>query len=418
MMAQASPRALSFPWLKWLFAGAGLTWLAWQIVVYGMANHAAQEGSPDQAIAWMGGHGKANLELGLRDYQSNPEAALPKLLAAIAANPTDGRGFAALGEIYEARGERAKADQAMETAAQMSPQRGDVQLQAGAYWMRRGEHSRALGHLDTVLRHRDELRTMLFPALLNMVQNPANQPALEALLQRPVPWWPAFFIYAARTADSADTAKRLYALQKGKNPLPIEARRAYLERLQKDGKWVEAWFVWLNSLSKEEIAQSGHVYNGSFEQVFTNVGFDWIYQRDPAVILENATTYGTTGERALHLVFRGLRIRFRHLSQYLLLPPGKYYLQGRVRPDRLEAPHGMQWVVYCHGKDAPLAATETYRGSDQWTRFRSEFVVGADCPVQKLQLELAGNIQLDYDVTGSIWFDDIAIEQPGRAGQG
>ena len=130
--------------------------------------------------------------------------------------------------------------------------------------------------------------------------------------------------------------------------------------------------------------------------------------------METTSTYGTTGERALHLVFRGLRIRFEHLHQYLLLPPGDYALQGRVRPENLKAGQGMQWALYCLGNKEPLTVTERFVGLGQWNRFRSQFSVPAGCPVQMLRLELAGRIALDYDVSGGIWFDDVAVEQIGR----
>ena len=110
----------SFPaqTLKVALISGILFWLAWQIVVYGMANHAAQEQqTPEEAVGWLDSHARANLELGLRDYQRNPEAAMLRLQAAIAANPADGRGYAALAVIHEARGAREKADQLMVTAA-------------------------------------------------------------------------------------------------------------------------------------------------------------------------------------------------------------------------------------------------------------------------------------------------------------
>jgi hypothetical protein len=211
------------------------------------------------------------------------------------------------------------------------------------------------------------------------------------------------------------TVRRLFSLsRKGPNILPPEAMRAYLARLQNDGEWTEAWFAWLSSLTKEELARSAYVYNGSFELRPTSIGFDWIYQPSPAVVMETATTYGSTGERALHLVFKGLRIKFEHLYQYLLLPSGTYYLQGRARPDNLKAAQGMQWALYCLGKNEPLTVTDRFSGVDQWTRFRSQFTVPAGCPVQLLRLELAGRIALDYDVSGSIWFDDLSVEQIAR----
>lgn len=399
---------------KWA-AVAGLLWLAWQIVATGLANQVMHEDQPPAAaLRWVDDHAAANLALGLRDFQRDPAAAAEYLHTAIRANPADGRAYAVLAIIHEGRGEYDRAGRLMQTAASLSPQRSDVQLQVGAYWIRRGEAGRALMHLDTALRHRTELRPQLFPEMLKIAADPRNAAAFVRLLKQPVPWWKEFFVYAARSANDVSLVRRLYRLDAGSNALPEEALRAYLQRLQKDDAWTEAWFVWLNSLPKDGLAQNAHVYNGSFERPISNLGFDWNSQRDPSAVLEVATTYGTTGERALHIVFNGMRSHFRHLYQYVLLPPGEYYLQGRVRPERLEAAQGMQWVLYCEGNNQVLAKSDPFRGSDQWTRFRTGFVVGADCPVQKLQLELAGRIQLDYDVNGAIWFDDIAIENASR----
>jgi tetratricopeptide (TPR) repeat protein len=399
-------------------AGAVATgiWLAWRIVILGMANQAALENhEPETALGWYAHHPRAHLDLGLRDLQSRPEEALPHLRAAIEANPAESRSYAALGQLLEKAGAAEPARKAMETAALMGPQRSDVQMDVTVYWMRQGKFPRALQHWNTVLRHQPALRDRLFPYLLKGAEDPANQPAFEALLKQPVPWWSGFFIHAASHAVRPETVQRLFSLsRKGANALPPEAFGAYLTRLQKDGDWTVAWFVWLSSLSKEGLAQSGHVYNGSFEIPPSNMGFDWIYRQSPAVAMETASTYGTTGERALHLVFRGLRIRFEHLHQYLLLPAGTYYLQGRARPDNLKAAQGMQWSLYCFGKKEPLTVTDRFSDTDQWIRFRSQFTVPAGCPVQILRLELAGRIALDYDVSGGIWFDDLAIEQVGR----
>jgi hypothetical protein len=155
-----------------------------------------------------------------------------------------------------------------------------------------------------------------------------------------------------------------------------------------------------------------YLYNGSFEQPLSNLGFDWIHQKHPAVSLDTAATYDTSGERALRVGFRGLRVQFQHLHQYLMLPPGDFLLHGRVRRDNLQAPQGMQWALYCVGSKDPIAVTERFRGSEPWSRFRTEFSVPPQgCPVQMLRLELAGTIRLDFDASGTIWFDNLVIEQ-------
>jgi tetratricopeptide (TPR) repeat protein len=394
-----------------LFALAG-AWLAWRIVILGMANQYAQElKDPAAALGWYARHPDANLELGLRE--KDPVAAIAHLRAAIDANPSEGRAYAALGRLLEARGEGGPARQAMETAARLSPQRSDVQMEVAAYWMRQGDLDRALKHWNTVLRHRQDLYARLFPALRQLAGDPARQAAFVPLLKQPVPWWPAFFIDAAAHAPDVNTVRVLFSLQQGGPNAPTpDMLRAYLARLQKEGAWLEAWFVWLNSLSKEQIGKVGNLFNGSFEAPISNLGFDWIVQKHPAVSLDTAATYETSGERALLVSFRGLRVKFQNLYQYLMLPPGTFYLQGRVRPDNLQAEQGMQWALYCLGSNEPVAVTDRFRGSDQWTRFRTEFSIPRDgCPVQMLRLELAGTIRLDFDASGTIWFDNLSIEQ-------
>jgi hypothetical protein len=414
-MASPSSIHLTNP-VKWGIITTAGAWLVWRIVILGMANqYAFEEKDPESALGWYAHHPRANLDIGLRDLQTRPEAALTHLRATVDGNPAESRAYAGIGQLLDKAGAGELARKSMEIANLMGPQRSDVQMDVTVYWMRQGSFPRALLHWNTVLRHQPGLRSRLFPYLLKGAEDTGNQGAFEDLLKQPISWWSEFFIHSAAHATNPDTVRRLFSLtRKGPNtPLP-EAMRAYLARLQKDGEWTEAWFAWLSSLTKDELAQSAYVYNGSFELRPTSIGFDWIYQPSPAVVMETATTYGTTGERALHLVFRGLRIRFEHLYQYLLLPPGRYFLQGRVRPDNLKAAQGMQWSLYCLGKNEPLTVTDRFSGIDQWTRFRSQFTVPAGCPVQMLKLELAGRIALDYDVSGSIWFDDLSVEQMGR----
>jgi tetratricopeptide (TPR) repeat protein len=400
--------------LKWTLLAAAGSLLAWRIVTLGIADQYEQElHDPSAALAWDAVQPDALLDLGLAEHTQDPAAATARLKAAIAANPADGRAYAALGRLLEIRGEAGPARAAMAAAARLAPQRSDVQMEVAAYWMRQGDLGRALGHWNTVLANRPDLYATAFPALLQLAADPAHHAAFLALLRQRVTWWPAFFTQAAAQAPQLDTVRVLFNLQQGgPNAATPDMLRAYLARLQKDGAWLEAWFDWLNSLPKDEIGKLGYLYNGSFERPLSNLGFDWIVRDDPAVSLDTAATYGTSGDLALRVSFRGLRVRFQNLYQYLMLPPGSYALHGRVRPDSLQAEQGMQWALYCVGTDQPVAVSDRFRGSDQWSRFRTGFdIPPSGCPVQMLRLELAGSIGLDFDATGTIWFDDLGIER-------
>lgn len=405
---------------KWGILGAAGAFLAWRMVTLNLADQHAQElKDPAAALAWDAAHPGANLALGLATVAKDPDTARARLQAAIDGNPGEARAYAALGLLLENRGETERAQQAMETAARLAPQRSDVQMEVATFWMRRGDFARALTHWDTVLRHNGRQHAQLFPGLLELAADPARHAAFMALLKEPVQWWPAFFVHAANKAPNVDTVRVLFNLQKGgPNAATPDMLHAWLARLQKEGLWLEAWLVWLDSLPKAQIERVGYLFNGSFEMPIGNLGFDWIHQKHPAVSLDTAGTYETTGDRALRVSFRGLRVQFQHLYQYLMLPPGDFHLQGRVRPDNLEAPQGMQWALWCVGAPEPLAVSERFRGSTPWTRFRMPFSVPAEgCPVQMLRLELAGTVRLDFDANGTIWFDDLGIE-PARAGAG
>jgi uncharacterized protein YaiE (UPF0345 family) len=196
----------------------------------------------------------------------------------------------------------------------------------------------------------------------------------------------------------------------GPNRVEEAQLRSYLSRLQRDGHWLDAYLIWLDSLPSEVLAFDSELYDGGFEEPSRNLGFEWLDQPVTGVLVGFDPTYGTSGARALHVVFQGLQVRWRHFNQYLMLVPGEYSLRGRSRIDSLQAERGVQWSIACLGQAEPLATTERFKGSDEWRHFVTGFTVPeAGCPVQDLRLELVGKASLDFVANGQIWFDDLAI---------
>jgi hypothetical protein len=401
-----------------LLAAVG-TFLAWRIVVLNMGDQFAQGFDEPDIIAtlkWDSSQPSALYLDAIRQVAKRPEEARREFEAAIRANPSDGVAYAALGDLLETQGEIEAASRAMKVAATMAPQRTEVQSEVAAFWTRRGDMTQALEHWNVVLTFDSEMQRKLFPALLQLAEDPAGRAAFEPLLQKPVKWWPDFFRYAAANSIRLQTARDLYAMQaKGPNDPTPESLKAYLDRLQREGYWTESYFVWLNGLSSDQLQYVGNLNNGSFELPISSVGFDWISWPAGYVLVEAAPTFGTVGSKALHVVFRGPRVKYEHLGQYMLLPPGDYTLRGRVRPDDLKTQPegGPQWAVYCIAPEwQPLGHSETFTGTDQWQRFSFQFTIPEkDCPVQVARLELAGRVPLDFEVKGGIWFDDLAVDR-------
>jgi hypothetical protein len=366
------------------------------------------------ALDWDKNVSEALYLKGLKTLATDLGQSLGYFKAAVSNNPADGPTYAAIGETLAAQGNSRGAELAMRAAAGMAPQRVDAQYQIASFWMRRGDIAQAMKHLDVVLTFDNSLRSEIFPDLLKLAENPATREAAFArLLQKPTVWWPDFFAYAANNAHDIETLRALSEMRAaGPNLMSPTGLRAYLQRLQKEGLWFHAYITWLNNLRRDRLNAIGNLFNGDFEEEISNTGFDWIVTPTSQVVVEIASTYGTTGSKALRVLFRGPRVQFQHLRQHLLLDPGNYVLRGRVRPENLEATEGVSWSIYCHGQTEALARSETVRGTDHWRHFSVSFAVPAkDCAVQTIRLELAGRSPLDFEAKGTVWFDDMSINR-------
>jgi tetratricopeptide (TPR) repeat protein len=389
--------------------------LAWRIVVTNMADWHLQSEEKDAgalALNWDKTNAQVLFSEGIRVATTDPAQAITYLAAAVRSNPTDGPTYAAIARLKEQGGELAEAEEAMQAAAQMAPRRVDVQLEAARFWFRRGDIARAMKHMDVVLTFGGSLREQIFPDLLKLAEDPATRLIAHAkLLKQRIAWWPQFFNHAAAEATSVETLRALFQMQAdGPNAVTTEGLRAYLQRLQRENLWIESYLVWLNNLRKDQLNAIGNLFNGGFEEEISNLGFDWILTPASQVVVDTASTYGATGHKALRVVFRGPRIQFQHVHQYLMLDPGTYVLHGRVRPDNLETSEGIQWSVYCVGNAKAIAHSERFTGTDHWQHFTAQFKIPVqDCAVQMLRLELAGRSALDYEAKGAIWFDDLSI---------
>jgi hypothetical protein len=397
-----------FKWLLGLLMGA---LLAWRIVILGIADYyAEQEDGAAVALSWYPSHPRALADRALRWEGGDPLQAEQLLRRAAWENPTDGRLFMALAGLREQQGRTAEASELVTLASILAPMHDGVQLQAAEFELRQELLEQALAHWSVALRNRPSLRAQLYPVLLHLAEDPAALPAFGPLLNDPPSWWADVALVTVRDLYKARRRDELVANEEEDRAYE-EEQRAYLKRLQRDGQWLELYFTWLNGLEPEQLQVLGNLYNGSFELPFTDAGFDWRAPKVRGVLVETSPTYGVRGKRSLHVVFQGLRVRFQHLYQYLLLDPGQYQLRGWVRPDSLQTERGVRWIVTCaEGNGDPLGVSDRFLGTDQWRRFTVDFEVPNEaCQAQLLRLELDGRVALEFEASGSVWFDDLAV---------
>lgn len=400
--------------------GAGLLLvagiLAWRALVTNLADDYAGQETPEAAIGalrWRGDQPAALYQRGVALIASEPAEAERLLRAAAWANPADALVYLALAEAWVKAGRSAAAVRLVEIADVLGPLRSPALARSAEFWLGQERPDRALARWRMLLRTRPETAAPLFPLLLRLAENPATQPLLQPLLADPPEWWDRFFAYAAAQATRPETVVFLYQSRHRRGALPAaDEQRAYLERLWKENRWLDAYLAWLNGLDERQIRALGNVHNGGFEAPVTHLGFDWRLSALRGTMVEIIETYGARGDKALHVSFNGERVRFQHVSQYLFLEAGRYQLQGRGRPDRLKTERGLRWRVRCVGAHTVLAESELFLGSDEWRSFAVDFTIPEQgCPAQLLRLELDGRVELEFEARGDAWFDDLAIVQ-------
>ena len=388
--------------------------LSWRIIVSGMAEYYSQQDDRAEAVEalfWQSQQPQGLYQQALTQIESDPPAAERLLQAAAWADPSDALVYLALADLWVKAGRVPAAQGLVAVADALGPMRPPALSRSADFWLRQGQWDRVLARWSNLLLNRPENAKQLFPVLLRVAEDPASRPLLQSFLEQPPAWWLQFFSYTAQKAQSPETVLSIYQARRRRgDPLDNAEQQAYLGRLLRDKRWLDAYLAWLNGLDDRQLTVLGNIYNGSFELPLTSVGFDWRVFPLRGVVVETAQTYGTRGDKALHINFNGQRAQFRHVLQYLFLEPGQYRLRGWVRVDQLRTERGLRWTVRCAPDQPVLVASELFLGSDDWRLFGVEFTVPErDCMAQVLRLELEGRAALDFEVEGDIWFDDLSI---------
>ncbi len=390
--------------------------LGWRILVNGLADYYGEQRIPEaiaSALHWRSDQSAALYWQGLALSERDETVAAERSLRAAGwENPADARVFLTLGELYVNNNQQA-AQKLVEFADVLAPMRSPVLGRSANFWLHQNRLDRVLARWRVLLLTRPAVSSQLYPILLDIAENQQARSFLQPLLDNPPKWWDRFFVYAASKADRLETVMFLYQRRNRNGQLPAaKEQHVYLNLLKKEERWPDMYLAWLNGLDVRQQQGLGNLYNGGFELPVSNLGFGWHMPRVRGARIETIETYGTRGGKALHVVFDGRRVRFRHVFQYLYLEPGMYQFKGRVRSQDLQAERGLRWVIRCQAPRGLSLLTEvrSFIGTNDWQVFSNSFrVPNKNCKAQILRLELEARAALEFIVDGSIWFDDLTI---------
>lgn len=400
------------PWAKLLLPIAGtalLAFVGWRSTSIGMADWWARQ-NPEAALEWRPDHAEAALQAA--EVAVYSDAASPVVAessrSSIAAYPLDGRAYRLLADAPGTPPNLARA--LHEIAAERSPR--DYLSQAWAIndALQADDYARALARLDNMMRARPEIAHHLTPVLAGIASTPEAQAALAAVLSQNPPWRDTVF---PRLIDAASSGQVLGALMEDLRARPggvtAVEQATWLNRLVRDKQYGIAYLAWIASLSSAQQQSIGNVYDGGFEFEPSGAPFDWNFQQVAGAQIEIAAVEGGSGRTSLRIAFDERATQFSHVSQTLLLAPGRYRFSGRERMADMGESRGLMWAVTCVEDGKPLLETARMSGDHDWQAFGADFDVPVlGCTAQQLALRMPPGSE--SSLAGAAAFDDLAIE--------
>lgn len=391
--------------------------LSWIVVRIGIADALAPT-DPQAALAWWPDHVEARIAVATDAAESTQRAreAVATAREVLVRSPLAGTAYRVIARSAELGGGDRTALTHYRIAAHRAPRDRAPHAWLVNHAVVRGDYATALFHLDQLLRIAPGLAPELRPVLASMTGiAEARTPLLRLLGETAPPWRSAFLNWWSQQPEAAPTLSALFApLRSAPQPLTTIERGFWIDRLMREGRVSQAYFLWIEALPAERRVAVGNIVDGDFERPPDNGGFGWRFDRIAGATIHQETTAGVGGERALVIDFHDRRVPFAHVQQRLALPAGHYVLRGRTRLDGLRNERGLLWQLRCDDHRT-IGESERFSGSSQWRDFEVAFERPAEsCNGQTLILRLDARIAPERMIGGRIWFDDLRIQNVTR----
>jgi hypothetical protein len=250
------------------------------------------------------------------------------------------------------------------------------------------------------------------PVVVRLIERGLGTAELKVLFTDKAPWMtPVVMHVCANIAQSPRILQFIEARVTAGAATPIELE-CVISRLQKDGFEAAAFSLWIATLPQQRSETIANLFNGSFEHLPTNLGYDWrVAPASPSsqgYIVSFLRTVGVSGQRALSVEYTGKRQIGLPIQQRLRLPPGPYVLTMMAKTDSMRTERGVQWVLRCPDQK-PIMRSDRFLASSEWYNSSASFKVPNDCDWQNLALENALPEEGLTGFTGTVMFDALAI---------
>jgi hypothetical protein len=327
--------------------------------------------------------------------------------------PLNARALSLLGEVAD---NSTEARTFMEAAVKRS--RGETRAVA---WLlndsfQRKDFVATIRFADILMRTSPRLRTLATAFLASTGSDELGRQALAAHLMDPANAGvrKMFFQLLPKHVSAPTTAHAIMTALKALGGPPSAAEiKPYLDDLIAKKDIDAAYFAWLDFLPADELSTVSFINNASFEQELSGLPFDWRVASPLNASIDFVPPAPQKSGRAIVIRFGSGRVRFPTVSQFTMLPSGRYRLSVKHRGD-VSAKRGLRWRIRCFGKPhPPIGETDMILGQQpNWHTVEVDFEVPAtpECRAQQVALIHDARSASEELISGEAWFDDLAIE--------
>jgi hypothetical protein len=334
------------------------------------------------------------------------------VLRAISNDPLNTRAFRLLAEISDGTDQiRMLMQKAFRRSRRESV--AAFWLLNDAFYIR--DYRAAVYYADILLRTRPQLDTPVFSYLSVVADDNRGREELIAKLATHPVWRTRFFEELPSKAKSPETPLAVMtALQDLGKPLTQKEIEPYLDFLINNGKIELAYNVWLQSLPTTDLENIGLLTNASFEREPSGLPFDWRFGKGNNALAEIVWAGEEQTVHVLHIAMSDGRVQFPEVSQTILLKPGRYRFEGKLRGS-IVGKRGLRWQLRClPGAGRVLSETEMLMGQfQQWRFFKLEVEVPdlEECRGQVIRLFHDSRSASEQLLSGEVWLSDLRLER-------
>jgi tetratricopeptide (TPR) repeat protein len=366
---------------------------------------------PGNAAAWdlLGRHRQLDFA------NPDPIEALADYQRAVQDNPLSATFWMNLAGAYEANGDLAAAQHALEQARSLYPVSAEVAWNYGNFLLRQDQD--AAGYAE--IRHAVQSDPKLLTLAISRVWRSSHD--VNVLLDQVLPSDVAAYIQALdffasiRQTDAALSVwRRLVSLGK---PISLPTAFPFLDELILVDRSVDAKQVWVEAVTAAGLAQDeplNHslVWNGGFSRDFDNGGLGWRWNSSTGASIDFDSAPPSYGVRTVRLDFGGgSNIEITEPMQYVPVEPNHaYHFHAYMHTEEITTESGMRFsIVDPNHNNAVNALTENFTGSHPWTATDMEVTTGPDTHFLLVRLLRLGSRLFDNKLSGTVWIADVSL---------